>query len=108
MCMEDIRIMRRTTKTERRTPLTEAFQIVAPYDATRVAVIIGVDGPQEFEFCLKPEIVDDGGISVATASGPIILDLQRHGAIVFGPILARDPGGMSLTAVVIDSCLAEQ
>ena len=87
MCMEDIRIMRRTRSRMFSLTVQASGVIVGP-SPNRVALIITTNGALRVVGTERNMVVTAGrGIAVGDAAGasahiPLILDIQHHGALV--------------------------
>jgi hypothetical protein len=86
MCLEDVRLGRETQSVGRTVSVATTNTLLAPYAADRVALVIG--GPVT-NFCklnFGAAASATAGIHRAAGAAPLILDVQKHGSLVFGPI----------------------
>ena len=107
MCMEDIRIMRKThsgTSFTRivvgsATPLVQA-------NKNRVALIISPPLVTAISLDINEVTADSGGIVLAVGSNPLVLSLADHGDLVTRKIFVR--GGTAEQIVFWESILDEE
>lgn len=92
MCLEDIRLMRGTTARQVNviTPASAGPHLVVPRNYHRVALILNLNDGGGFSWVFRDDSNDEAfGWSfpdVADSASPgLVLDIQRHGALVYGP-----------------------
>lgn len=93
MCMEDIRVMRKTVPRGFSATLSATPSLVVGYNKNRVALILGNDSANHIHYQFGNNLGAGLGIIVTTGAGPLVLDIQRHGNLVHGPWFADSSAG---------------
>lgn len=115
MCMEDIRVMRRT-RTITVGPIAVPFGanvMLVPRNPDRVALEIGFTGVENtsalavwLSWNSDEALTGLGGIPIK-ANQSEKWDIQKHGAMVFGPIYATCDKDASCTCTYVETILME-
>lgn len=108
MCMEDIRVMRRTKTATKHVRISDTSTPIAAYAANRVALVFSASDGSQIKWA--PTEVALGGLGHwwEAASGAVALDIQRHGALVTSAIYGVDPAGGSVFVTVTEVFLDEE
>lgn len=93
MCMEDIRVMREAVARTVAVNVAATKSEIVPRNAKRVALVLPAGASQAVFWSMEVGEGDSVGIPLAAGQAPIVLDVQHHGALVFGPWSASAPGG---------------
>ena len=99
MCIEDIKIGRRSTIIERRVALsTTSAQLVGP-NPRRTGLVIGSDNTARITLSLIDPAVAGSGMLQAAGGAPIKLDIAHQGQLLTKPIFAVLNAGTATVAV---------
>src|SRR5438105_11499310 len=82
MCMEDVRLGRKTSVEQKSFGATAASAPGLPEDTTRVSVVLSNRGPNNVYLTLKADDLAAAGICIAPNLRPVTFDIARHGTIV--------------------------
>lgn len=88
MCMEDIRIAKKSVLMNHRALLSTTTQMLVPYDENRTSLLIS--GNSTVEVRLSWGEGGDGvnGVVLQIGGPGLLLNIYNHGAILRGPIWA--------------------
>lgn len=86
MCMEDIRIGRKTGSTQITVTVSNPSSVILPADAKRTAIVISPPAAGTMFVAFGRDASTTSGIRVEPVTSPLILDLQHHGNLVTGPL----------------------
>lgn len=108
MCMEDIRVMRRTVSRIVRRAVGLTVGEFVPYNKDRVA--LSISSLPALNLFLTTDLTQtaQAGFCVPNLTGPVNWNIQDHGAIVKGPIFASVSGFAADTAYYMETVLEEQ
>lgn len=82
MCMEDVRIGRRSVTTMENVVVTTTAKIAIPPDPHRLSLVIGPTVSGNCTLSLNPGVPNSYGFPLGTSTAPLVLSLQQHGDIV--------------------------
>lgn len=93
MCMEDVRIYRRTGfDTTFYVVSTSTPVLIAPYSPNRVALCFSPPSSNFYTISQSSGVADGQGLVIAGNTSPFTMTIQQHGAMVFGPWYAITHG----------------
>lgn len=84
MCIEDVRLGRRTSPESRQFAVPDAGNtVIAPFDPFRVSILISVTSANGAFVAPQPLDPSTGdGLRISRTEVPILLDVQHHGNLV--------------------------
>lgn len=82
MCMEDIRIGRRTIHTPRNFALGVASGVIAAYDEKRIQLLIYPPSSGTLTIFPANSVIVNKGITLTSTSHPMIMTVDTHGDLV--------------------------
>lgn len=83
MCMEDIRIMRRTVTAEHQIECASGVaRLMLPVNERRVALIVGSNVQSNLNITMQATPTSTVGLGLQTNYPPLILTLLQHGDLV--------------------------
>jgi len=100
MCMEDVKIGRKTGSTQRTVTLNTTSQDVVDADAKRFSLILNAPTSGRVTYSLRPTATDLNGIVLYATMQPLVLNLKDHGAIVTSRLTAITNTGSQVTTIV--------
>jgi hypothetical protein len=106
MCMEDIRIGRKTRTTFRLVTIAVTATPLVASNPNRVSLIVGVPSTNQIVIGPDANVTTSQGISVYNTGAPFELNIQDHGDAVIKELWAI--GGAGVTVGVIESFLDEK
>lgn len=74
-------------------PITSTAKILVPYNANRVALVIGAITGDSLWLGMTSGVDVDKGIMIPMSTAPLKLTLTEHGRLVHGPIYALASSG---------------
>lgn len=95
MCLEDVRLARKTSCVSKDSPTTAASAVAIPQNDKRYSLVISNTGGNPVYLSFQSPAVDAKGILLPVSGSPFILDLQHHGRILTAAIYAISPAGVS-------------
>lgn len=107
MCMEDVRIGRKTLSRSATVPVGTGVGVLVPANKDRYTLIISAPETNPLWLTWEPAAAAGTGIRIAAGSPPVMLSIQEHGALVRGPIYASIPLGAE-TITFAESILEQQ
>src|SRR5687767_13336417 len=99
MCMEDIRIGRRTSSTENLIAALAAAYQIADANNERITLIIHPPVSGTLMVSVRSDVSLTAGIPLTVGSHPLIFTIQTHGSLVMRPFFAIHSAGGIFTAV---------
>ena len=82
MCMEDVRIGRKSSMVERNLPIGTASIQAAVASDSRVCLVLGAPLTGKVTYTTISPAVSGTGLVVTAGSAPVIFDIQHHGNLV--------------------------
>lgn len=82
MCMEDVRIGRKSSGTVTPVTCTTAAQLAVPGVANRTALILGAPSTGNVCYSTSPTVAAGTGFNLSSNSGQMDLTIQSHGDLV--------------------------
>lgn len=82
MCIEDIRLGRRTGTAVRAVPVGASSVVLCQANTKRVSITLFALAAQRYTFTDQGDAVLDSGPTINTGTGPVTLTVQSHGQLV--------------------------
>lgn len=82
MCMEDVRIGRKTNGRINSVAIGTAATLVVPGSETRVGLLLGGNSTDTVTYSTEPSVAIDGGLVIGVGQPPIKLYIDRDGDLV--------------------------
>lgn len=95
MCMEDVRLNRKTSSANSDAATTVASALAIPQNEKRTALVISNTGANPVYLSLVSPAADSKGIKLPANGDPLVLDLFHHGRMVTSSWYAISPAGAS-------------
>ena len=109
MCMEDIRIMRRTSAEERIVAVASAaVSVIVPANPNIVAITIDNQGPNDVTISLNPGVTAGNGILIQKSDPPIRRSLNQDGNAITRGIFGICSAAQTAVVVIWVSYLEDQ
>lgn len=107
MCLEDIKLGRKTKTTEKFVSVSPTSTVLVDANPYCVGLIISAPLTNHITLSLKDTAVDAQGINLAPNVDPLELDIQSHGGIVMRKITAICAGGTEKIGVWITELVTD-
>lgn len=102
MCMEDIKIGRRTGVYSKSTPGNGTVEKLLDHDPKRIAIILSHTKATAMRFGQTVEDTATHGFLISPTNMPLTLTVQEFGTLVTGPLYADEQGiGIRASATCI-------
>lgn len=82
MCMEDVRIGRKSLAGESIKSVSQTSSILLPQSPKRTAIVISAPVTGYITLSFNGPVVSGSGIIINALGSPFCLDIQKHGAMV--------------------------
>lgn len=98
MCMEDVRLGRKTTsRCGFKTLAAGVSSEVLPANAKRIAMVLTVTTSAAIaSFGFTEDVTNTGGPTIIGAGGPLVLNIQQHGSFVRSQIWGISAAGATV------------